>query len=282
MTPTTAFTIDRKSFADSVGKVARYLPVRPPVPVLGGILVEVDALGVTLTVTDLENTARTFATADVEQPGRFLVLGEHLTRIVRNLPDGLVRVECDGRGVTLASGTATFRLLTMPTEDYPDMSEVIDQWRNIDAMDGNPDAPTCRVVDMEGVKPAPADGHERGLYAKRGLATTKMWRSPGRASRLYEPTDLQPGAWITWTRDNITRYYGPKGTMTHSEEETTTMTGQVWSAADSPRSVWAIVEGEDKPALVREWTPGRRSSREHAVLTETVCVDIKEGATVAA
>jgi hypothetical protein len=203
MTPTTAFTIDRKSFADSVGKVARSLPVRPPVPVLGGILAEVDALGVTLTVTDYEVLARTFATADVEHPGRFLVLGEHLARIARHLPGDTVRVECDGRNVTIASGQTRFTLLTMPTEDYPDMSEV------------GPDS-TCRAVDMDSAKPATADGHERGLYAKRGLATVKMWRAPGRASRLYEPTDLQPGTWITWERHSVTRYYGPKGTMTHS------------------------------------------------------------------
>ena len=272
MDRTAAFTIDRKSFATEVGKVARYLPERPRVPVLGGVLVEVDALGATLTVTDYEQLARTFAAADVETPGRFLVLGVHLARIARNLPADTVRVECNGRDVTIASGTATFRLLTMPEQDYPDMSKVVEQWQEIDA---EGDAPTCRVVDMDTVKPRSADGHERGLYVKRGLATVKMWRAPGHATRLYEPTDLQPGAWITWTRNVITRHYGgPDGTMTHSEKETLTMSGQVWSLADSSRTVWAVVEGEDTAALVREWKV--------TGLVETVRVDIKEDAKAAA
>jgi hypothetical protein len=231
MTPTASFTIDRKTFATAVGKVARYLPERAPAPVLYGILFEVDALGVTLTVTDLEHTARTFAAADVAAAGRFLALGKHLARIARNLPDGPVRVECDGAFVTIVGGTATFCLLTMPQQDFPDMSSV-------------------DSVAMDRVKPAAADRHERDQYKRRGLETVKMWRTPGRVSRLYEPADLQPGAWITWERSIVTRYYGPQRTMTHSDEQTETVTGQVWSAADRVRSVWAVVEGERAASLV--------------------------------
>jgi DNA polymerase-3 subunit beta len=109
------FTVDQKSFADAVGNVARLLPKDHPVPVLGGILAEVDALGVTLTVTDYEVLARTFVTADVDQPGRFLVLGTYLAPVTRHLPDGPVRVECDGRNIVLTSGRVKCTLLLMPT-----------------------------------------------------------------------------------------------------------------------------------------------------------------------
>ena len=72
----------------------------------------------------------------------------------------------------------------------------------------------------------------------------KSWR-PSRSRSLYEPTDLQPGAWITWERRSPVP---GKTTWTNRE----TMTGQVWSAAPDDRSVWAIVEGETAPALVRD------------------------------
>jgi hypothetical protein len=218
--PVAAFTADRKSFADAVGKVARFLPARCPVPVLRGILLTAEALGVELLATDYDDTARLFVAAEVDRPGRFLLDGAALARIVRNLPGDTVRVEVDGATAMVTSGAAMFRLLTMPTEDYPDMSAV-------------------DSVELDGVKPIGADGRERELNARRGLDAVKMWRAPGAARKLYAPTDLAPGAWITWTR-----HFSDSRPLE-------TVTGQVWASA-GPRAVWAIAEGEPRPVLVSE------------------------------
>jgi hypothetical protein len=280
---TTAFTVDRRTFYEAAGRVARYVPEKAPVPVLQGILLEVDALGVTLTATDYEDVARLFFAADVDLPGRFLIPGPLLARILYRLPDGEgdVRVECNDRDVTVAVGKAKFRsrvkftLLTMPTEDFPDMDAVIEHWRDLDARDGDPDAPTCRVADMDGVKPA--GGDPQGLYYKRGLATMKLWKSPRPTKKApYSPTGLQVGTEITWTRTTNTRQELTDGTTRDVGASVyEKVTGQVW-CTDGTRSVWAVVEGEDTPSHVTEWKRwGRQddgASRSHTNLEQQVLV----------
>lgn len=222
--PVTAFTVDRKAFADAVGKVARFAPEQPPVPVLRGILLDAEALGVELTATDYADTAHLIVAAEVSQPGRFLLDGALLARILRNLPADTVRVEVDNSSATITSGRVTFRLLTMPTEDYPDMSEV-------------------PSVELDGVRPVGPGARENRLeHSRRAGRPLKLWRAPRATREPYEPTDLAPGAWITWTRHTRT---------SSTTSEIATVTGQVWASA-GPRSVWAIAEGEPRPVLVSE------------------------------
>lgn len=117
------FRIDRDVLADAVAWTARTLPVRPPVPVLAGILIEVtDQLR--LSSFDYEVSARVTADVDVTEPGTALVSGRLLAEISRSLPPHPVEVTTDGSKVTLSCGSAKFRLLTLPVEDYPSLPEM--------------------------------------------------------------------------------------------------------------------------------------------------------------
>lgn len=218
----TAFTADTAAFRVAVCKVVRVIPERVPVPVLKGILISATGDGVELLATDYRTTHRATIPAEVKTPGRVLVDGALLARIARNLPADTVSVQLDRSTLTLTSGPACYRLLTMPEVDYPT------------------DLPTD--ADMSKVRPAGADERERALTPPKGAA----WR-PTRARTLYEPTGTQPGAAITWTRE--------------VDGERVEVSGQVWASAPSPRSVWAIVEGEPRPSLVVERTYGEGSWR---------------------
>jgi DNA polymerase-3 subunit beta len=117
------FRIDRDVLADAVAWTARSLPVRPPVPVLAGILIEVDEQ-LKLSSFDYEVSARGTTDVEVSEPGTALVSGRLLAEISRSLPAHPVEFVTDGSKVTLTCGSAKFTLLTLPVEDYPSLPEM--------------------------------------------------------------------------------------------------------------------------------------------------------------
>jgi DNA polymerase-3 subunit beta len=119
--------VERDGLADAVAWVARSLPSRPPVPVLGGILIDAggtsadasDAL--TISGFDYEVSATVGVPATIADGGRTLVSGRLLAEITRALPAQPVEILVDGARVMIACGNARFSLPTMPVEDYPQL-----------------------------------------------------------------------------------------------------------------------------------------------------------------
>lgn len=114
------FRVAREDFADSVAWVARTLPSRPSVPILGGVLLEADS-GLTISGFDYETSAQVSVPAEVTEPGTTLVSGRLLADIARALPDRPVEVTVTAQKMYIACGTAKFTLPTMPVEDYPQL-----------------------------------------------------------------------------------------------------------------------------------------------------------------
>lgn len=119
------FRVERDVLADAAAWVARSLPARPPVPVLGGVLIEAStgADGDRLTVSgfDYETSARVELDATIGDPGRVLVSGRLLADITRALPSKPVDLVVDGSRATINCGNSRFSLPTMPVEDYPQL-----------------------------------------------------------------------------------------------------------------------------------------------------------------
>lgn len=114
------FRIDRDVLSDAVAWTARTLPVRPPVPVLAGMLIEAGE-ELKLSSFDYEVSAQMTMDIDADEPGTALVSGRLLAEISRSLPAQPVEITTDGAKVTLKCGTAKFTLMTMPVEDYPSL-----------------------------------------------------------------------------------------------------------------------------------------------------------------
>ncbi|GAA4484929.1 DNA polymerase III subunit beta [Rhodococcus olei] len=121
------FRVAREDFADSVAWVARSLPSRPPVPVLGGVLISADEQGLTISGFDYEVSAQVRISAEVSDPGQALVSGKLLADITRSLPAKPVDLIVDGARVLITCGSAKFSLPTMPVEDYPQLPELPQQ-----------------------------------------------------------------------------------------------------------------------------------------------------------
>lgn len=117
--------VERDGLADAVAWVARSLPSRPPVPVLGGVLLDAGSDGTTdaLTVSgfDYEVSATVGVPATIADGGRLLVSGRLLADITKALPAQPVEISVDGARATITCGSARFSLPTMPVEDYPQL-----------------------------------------------------------------------------------------------------------------------------------------------------------------
>ncbi|MDQ3578692.1 MAG: DNA polymerase III subunit beta [Actinomycetota bacterium] len=115
--------VERDSLADAVAWVARSLPSRPPVPVLGGVLLDAGSTdgseGLTVSGFDYEVSATVGISATVADGGRTLVSGRLLADITKSLPAQPVEISVDGSRVAITCGSAKFSLPTMPVEDYP-------------------------------------------------------------------------------------------------------------------------------------------------------------------
>lgn len=118
------FRVPHEEFAESVAWVARSLPSRPPVPVLGGVLLTADDSGLTVSGFDYEVSARVRIGAEVADEGQVLVSGRLLADITKALPNKPVDVVLDVTRVLITCGSAKFSLPTMPVEDYPQLPEL--------------------------------------------------------------------------------------------------------------------------------------------------------------
>lgn len=113
------FRVERDVLADTVAWTARSLPSRPPVPVLAGILLEVDGETLTVSGFDYEVSTRAQLPVHAQSAGRALVSGRLLADITKSLPPHPVEVAVDGSRMTITGGSARFTLPMLPVEDYP-------------------------------------------------------------------------------------------------------------------------------------------------------------------
>ena len=115
--------VERDALAEAVAWTARALPARPAVPVLAGIRLQA-AADLTLSSFDYDVSAQARVPVNAEEEGEALVSGRLLAEITRSLPARPVEITTDGARATLTCGSATFTMLTMPTEDYPSLPEM--------------------------------------------------------------------------------------------------------------------------------------------------------------
>jgi DNA polymerase-3 subunit beta len=115
------FRVEHDELADAVAWVARALPSRPVVPVLSGLRLDAGDDGLTLSCFDYELSATTRLPADVAEPGTALVPGRLLAEIVRSLPGQPAEFHSDGDEVALSCGSAEFALVSLPTDEYPEL-----------------------------------------------------------------------------------------------------------------------------------------------------------------
>ncbi len=115
------FRVAREVLADAVAWTARSLPPRPSVPVLAGIMLEVDGNTLSVSGFDYEVSARSEVDVHATESGRALVPGRLLAEITRALPPHPVEIVAEGARLSITCSNARFSLPTLPVEDYPSL-----------------------------------------------------------------------------------------------------------------------------------------------------------------
>ncbi|ROO82596.1 DNA polymerase III beta subunit-like protein [Actinocorallia herbida] len=237
-----ALTVPSAEFAAAIGRAARFLPDPDArgIYAMRGMLLTATADGVEVMATHGQETARIALDADVEAPGRVLVNGLMLARISRNLPSDPVLLSEGARGLGISCGSITYRLATLPLEDYPVGLEA--------------------TSDGTGVRPAGRDGWERAMSTPSASST--LWRAPGRSRKPFDPSGLEVGAAVIWSR------HADDGSLV-------SVSGQVWSAAEGRRTVWVVADGERVAVKVAERTYGEGSYRDGTYRQVTRLVEVE-------
>jgi DNA polymerase-3 subunit beta len=118
-------TTKRDELVAKLSIVSRAVSTRAATQSLSGILISADEDGVTLCATDLELGLKTKLEAEAEGTGTVLLPGRLLAELARSLGDPTVELELreSERDVEIRSGSSSFHLRVLPSEDFPAFPE---------------------------------------------------------------------------------------------------------------------------------------------------------------
>ncbi len=98
---------------------------RSTIPILSNVLLKAADGRLQIAATDLDVTILSSCAAKITPPGGVTIAAKRLFDVVRSLPDADVRVTMQEiNDMLIESGTAKFRLLGLPAEDYPTLPQV--------------------------------------------------------------------------------------------------------------------------------------------------------------
>ena len=91
------------------------------IPILSNILIDATDKGFFLIATDLDVGMKIQCEAKIEENGSITIPGKRLNDIFRELPQGSeVEIMVEGNNlVNISSGTSLYRVVGLPSEDYP-------------------------------------------------------------------------------------------------------------------------------------------------------------------
>ena len=127
------FVCSQGELKSNLSLVSRIVPSRPTHPVLGNVLVVVDANKgrVSLTAFDLSLGIETSFSADVNQGGKITLPAKLLNELVSRLPEGEITLiteeddlEDETKLVILKSASGQFQLRAMSAEEFPALPTV--------------------------------------------------------------------------------------------------------------------------------------------------------------
>jgi DNA polymerase-3 subunit beta len=98
---------------------------RSTIPILSNVLLKAADGRLQIAATDLDVTILSSCAARITTPGGVTIEARRLFDIVRSLPDDDVHIAMqENNSMLIESGTAKFRLLGLPAEDYPTLPTV--------------------------------------------------------------------------------------------------------------------------------------------------------------
>src|SRR5437660_9684683 len=113
------FDCDGAMLDKALGAVVRVVPNRATLPILGHVLLEAGAEGLTLTTTDLEVGIRTSVPAEVAEAGATTVPAKLLAGVVGELNEDRVTMTLKDDRLRISAGRSNTTLATMEAAEFP-------------------------------------------------------------------------------------------------------------------------------------------------------------------
>lgn len=112
-------SLTRSAIHDTLQRLARVIPARTTIPMLGHILMRAERGVLSLAATNLDMDARGTVAADVEEDGVFAVPGGLLAAIIAALgTDARISIDSGDSIITLKSSRTKYKLSTLPAADF--------------------------------------------------------------------------------------------------------------------------------------------------------------------
>lgn len=114
---------ERDDLSEVLGRAARAVSPRSPLPILQGLFLVVSGRTLRVIGTDLDMTVRTELEVEVLEEGRTVVPARLITEAVRKLPPGAVTLSSSEGEVELVGGGPRFRFREYSVDDFPAVAE---------------------------------------------------------------------------------------------------------------------------------------------------------------
>ena len=122
------FSCEKALLQNAISVASRAVASKSSISALEGILLEGDSR-LTLTGYNMQTGIRTAFDAQITEPGRIVLNAKLLGDIIRRMPDDVVMFSTDDRMVVkLSCGDASFDIIGLSADDYPEMPEVDDEY----------------------------------------------------------------------------------------------------------------------------------------------------------
>ena len=122
------FSCEKTLLQTAVNTASRVVAAKSSIPALEGVLLQADHQ-LTVSGYNMQTGIRTRLAADITETGELVLSARLFGEIIRRLPDDVVTFSSDKNlNVKLTCGDASYDILALSAEDYPDLPEVEDQY----------------------------------------------------------------------------------------------------------------------------------------------------------
>ena len=122
------FSCEKSLLQAAAATASRVVATKSSIPALEGLLLEGNT-NLTLSGYNMQTGIRTAFDAEIHEAGRIVLNARLFGDIIRKMPDDVVVFSADEKYlVKLTCGDASFEIIGMSAEDYPEMPEVDDEY----------------------------------------------------------------------------------------------------------------------------------------------------------
>ena len=109
----------KRDLEKGLQKIIGIVNPKPPIPTLAYVQLEAEENKLFLTGTDLEINIKTSCPCQTKEKGNILVLGKKFYNLIREFPEGEIKIKEEKKRVSLSTDNINFLLLGIDSKEFP-------------------------------------------------------------------------------------------------------------------------------------------------------------------